>query len=79
MILASDGDANVGPSNHADLSRIIATHAGRGITLTTLGFGDGNYRDQTMEQIANDGDGNYFYIDSLREARRVLVDRLTSS
>lgn len=79
VILASDGDANVGPTDPTALSRLIAAHAEHGITLTTLGFGDGNYRDTTMEQIADDGDGNYFYIDSEQEAERILVDKLTST
>ncbi|HHO50596.1 MAG TPA: VWA domain-containing protein [Deltaproteobacteria bacterium] len=79
VILASDGDANVGPTSHAALSKLISRHAKRGITLTTLGFGTGDYRDQIMEQIADDGDGNYFYIDSRREAERVLVEKMTST
>jgi Ca-activated chloride channel homolog len=79
VILASDGDANVGPTDHGSLSELIRGYAERGITLTTLGFGEGNYRDTTMEQIADDGDGNYFYLDSEREAQRVLVERMTST
>ena len=79
VILASDGDANVGPTSHEALSQLISGHAKRGISLTTLGFGTGNYQDHLMEQIADDGDGNYFYIDSHREAQRVLVERMTST
>jgi Ca-activated chloride channel family protein len=79
VIIASDGDANVGQTDHASLSKMIRGYAEDGITLTTLGFGEGNYRDTTMEQIANDGDGNYFYLDSEREAQRVLVDKMTST
>ena len=79
VIIASDGDANVGATSHEALSQLIRGYAKRGITLTTLGFGEGNYKDTTMEQLANDGDGNYFYIDSEREARRVLVDKMTST
>ncbi len=79
VIVASDGDANVGHTHHADISASIRDYADRGITLTTLGFGAGNYQDTMMEHLANDGDGNYFYIDSEREARRVLVDKLTST
>jgi Ca-activated chloride channel family protein len=79
VIIASDGDANVGATSHGSLSETIGAYAKRGITLTTLGFGTGNYRDTIMEQIANDGDGNYFYIDSEREAQRVLVERMTST
>jgi Ca-activated chloride channel homolog len=79
VVIASDGDANVGPSKHEQITPTIQSYAKRGITLTTLGFGTGNYRDHTMEQLANDGDGNYFYIDGEREARRVLVSRLVST
>jgi Ca-activated chloride channel family protein len=79
VIIASDGDANVGVTDPAKLSAFIHRHALQGITLTTLGFGEGTYNDVMMEQIANDGDGNYYYIDSLREARRVLVDQLTGT
>jgi Ca-activated chloride channel family protein len=79
VIIASDGDANVGVTDTAALSEMISRYAKKGITLTTLGFGSGNYRDTRMEQLANDGDGNYFYIDSQKEAKRVLVDKLTST
>lgn len=79
VIVCSDGDANVGRTSHEEISKNIRGYAQRGITLTTLGFGNGNYRDVMMERLANDGDGNYYYIDSEREARRVLVDRLTST
>jgi Ca-activated chloride channel family protein len=79
VIIASDGDANVGVTDPARLAAFIHEHALQGITLTTLGFGESAYNDVLMEQIANDGDGNYYYIDSLREARRVLVDQLTGT
>jgi Ca-activated chloride channel family protein len=79
VIIASDGDANVGVTDTAALSEMISRYAHKGITLTTLGFGSGNYRDTRMEQLANDGDGNYFYIDSQKEAKRVLVDKLTGT
>jgi Ca-activated chloride channel family protein len=79
VIVCSDGDANVGSISHTQMSEQIRGYAERGITLTTLGFGNGNYQDTLMERLANDGDGNYFYIDSAAEARRVLVDKLTST
>ncbi len=79
VIIASDGDANVGQTNQKALSAQIKRYAKRGITLTTIGFGTGNYQDAMMEQLANQGDGNYFYIDSEREARRIFVDKLCST
>jgi Ca-activated chloride channel family protein len=79
VIVASDGDANVGRSSHTEISPRIKAYAQKGITVTTLGFGNGNYKDTMMERLANDGDGNYFYIDGEREARRVLVDKLGST
>jgi len=79
VIIASDGDANVGQTNQESLSNQIKGFAQRGITLTTIGVGSGNYQDTMMEQLANQGDGNYFYIDSEREARRIFVDKLCST
>ena len=79
VIIASDGDANVGQTNQQALSKQIEAYANRGITLTTIGFGTGNYQDTMMEQLANQGDGNYFYIDSEKEARRIFVDKLCST
>jgi len=72
VIVLSDGDANVGPSSHEAILENIGQYAGRGITLSTIGFGVGNYQDNLMEQLANQGDGNYFYIDSEQEAARVF-------
>lgn len=79
VIIASDGDANVGVTDTAALSALIRDHAKAGVALTTLGFGQGNFRDARMEQLADDGDGAYYYIDGLEEARRVFVDDLTST
>ncbi|MBX2797484.1 MAG: von Willebrand factor type A domain-containing protein [Myxococcales bacterium] len=79
VVILSDGDANVGATSHQALSSLIRDHAKRGITLTTAGFGTGNYNDTVMERLANDGDGNYFYIDDQRQARRVFVEQLTST
>ncbi|MFT7519536.1 MAG: Mg-chelatase subunit ChlD, partial [Kiritimatiellia bacterium] len=79
VIVCSDGDANVGQISHAQLSNKIKGYANKGITLTTIGFGNGNYNDTMMERLANDGDGNYFYIDSLKESRRIFIDKLSST
>jgi Ca-activated chloride channel family protein len=73
VILATDGDFNVGVSNQGDLIRMIEKERESGVFLTVLGFGTGNIKDTTMEQLANKGNGNYAYIDSLMEARKVLV------
>lgn len=76
VILATDGDFNVGVSSDGELVRLIEQKRDRGIFLTILGFGYGNYKDSKMEQLANKGNGNYFYIDSLMEGRKVLVNDL---
>ncbi len=79
VILATDGDFNVGMVNHEALIQLIEQERAKGISLTTLGFGGGNYNDQLMEQLADKGNGNYAYIDTLQEARKVLVDELAST
>lgn len=79
VIIASDGDTNVGITDTEELNRMIRGYAEQGIALTTLGFGQGNYQDARMESLANEGDGNYYYIDGVDEARRVFVDELTST
>ena len=79
VILATDGDFNVGMSDVASLKKRIAEKRASGIALTTLGFGTGNYNDHLMEQLADTGDGQYAYIDTLSEARKVLVDELTAT
>lgn len=79
VVILSDGDANVGITSHEVLLRTIRQYASRGIGLTTAGFGQGNYKDTMMERLANEGDGNYWYIDSEREARRVFVEKLTAT
>ena len=73
VILATDGDFNVGTSSTADLVRMIEEKRQSGIYLTILGFGMGNYKDGRMEQISNAGNGNYFYIDNILEAEKVFV------
>jgi Ca-activated chloride channel family protein len=79
VILATDGDFNVGTVNHEQLMDLIEEKRRHGISLTTLGFGQGNYNDYLMEQLADKGNGNYAYIDSINEAHKVLVDELTST
>jgi Ca-activated chloride channel family protein len=76
VILATDGDFNVGVTNRGDLTRLVEDRAKTGIFLSVLGFGMGNLKDSQIEQLADKGDGNYAYIDSLDEARKVLVDQL---
>jgi len=76
VILATDGDFNVGPSSEGELVRIIETERKSGVFLTVLGFGTGNYSDQRMEAIADKGNGNYFYVDNLLEGRKVFVEEL---
>lgn len=79
VILATDGDFNVGTTDIKTLKKLIANKRKLGISLTTLGFGQGNYNDHLMEQLADIGNGNYAYIDNINEARKVLVDQLSST
>jgi len=79
IILCSDGVANVGETGPDAILEVVRRQAREGITLTSVGFGVGNYNDVLMEQLANDGDGQYFYVDSQAEAERVFVDDLTST
>lgn len=76
VILATDGDFNVGQSSDAELERLIEQKRDRGVFLTVLGYGTGNYKDNKMELLANKGNGNYAYIDTLLEAQKVLVNDL---
>jgi len=73
IILATDGDFNIGPSSNAEMERLIEEKRDEGIYITVLGFGMGNYKDDKMEIIADKGNGNYAYIDNILEARKVLV------
>jgi Ca-activated chloride channel family protein len=73
VILATDGDFNVGVTNQGDLTRLIEEKRASGIFLSVLGVGDDNLKDSTMEKLADRGNGNYAYLDSLHEARKVLV------
>ena len=73
VILATDGDFNVGATSEDALVRLIAARRAGGVFLSVLGFGMGNYKDATLERLADEGNGNYAYVDSLAEARKVLV------
>jgi Ca-activated chloride channel family protein len=79
VILASDGDFNVGVSSREALVSLIQQKATTGVFLSVLGFGMNNLRDQTLEQIANKGNGQYAFIDSLAEARKVFVEQATGT
>jgi Ca-activated chloride channel family protein len=76
VILASDGDFNVGVSSDSEMIRLVTERRAQGTSLTILGFGTGNLKDSKMEQMAQHGNGNYAYIDSLLEARKVLVTEM---
>jgi Ca-activated chloride channel family protein len=76
VVLATDGDFNVGVSSDAELVRLIERERGDGIFLTVLGVGTGNLQDAKMEQLADHGNGNYAYLDGIDEARRVLVGEM---
>jgi secreted protein with Ig-like and vWFA domain len=76
VILCTDGDFNVGISNPEKLERFITEKARSGVFLSVLGYGTGNLKDRTMETLADKGNGNYAYIDSLSEARKVLVEQM---
>lgn len=79
VILATDGDFNLGASSPAELQNLIEQKAKTGVFLSVLGFGTGNYRDQTMETLADKGNGNYAYLDSAAEAKRVLVSEASGT
>ena len=76
VILATDGDFNVGVTSQGDLIRLIQEEAKSGVFLSALGVGTDNYKDATMQKLADKGNGNYHYIDRLEEARKVLVDQM---
>jgi Ca-activated chloride channel family protein len=76
VILATDGDFNIGESSDASMVRLIEERRKEGVFLTVLGFGTGNLKDSKMEQLADKGNGNYAYIDELMEARKVLVHEM---
>jgi Ca-activated chloride channel family protein len=76
VVILSDGDANVGTTSHAEILKTIRGHVKEGITVTTVGFGMGNYQDTMMEQLADQGNGNHYYVDSLMAARRIFQEQL---
>lgn len=76
VILATDGDLNVGITNQSDLEDLIEEKRESGVFLSVLGFGTGNYSDSNMETLADAGNGNYSYIDGMTEAKKVLVEEL---
>ena len=79
VILATDGDFNVGLASTEELIDLIQRKRKAGIALTTLGFGSGNYNDHLLEQLADEGNGNYAYIDRLGEAKKVLAEELSAT
>jgi Ca-activated chloride channel family protein len=79
VVLATDGDFNVGVVDFAALVDMAERQRTGGVALTTLGFGTGNYNDQLLERLADAGNGNYAYVDTLSEARKVLVSELSST
>ncbi|XWK90059.1 MAG: VWA domain-containing protein [Phormidium sp.] len=76
IILATDGDFNVGVSSDGELVQLIENYRNQGVFLTVLGFGMGNLKDAKMEQLADKGNGNYAYIDNLQEAKKVLITQM---
>lgn len=79
VILCTDGDFNVGVTNQSDLTDLIERERASGVFLSVLGFGEGNLKDSTMEKLADKGNGNYAYIDSFTEGRKVLVEQMNST
>ena len=76
VIVLSDGDANIGPMSHQDILDRIRHYVAEGVTLSTIGLGMGNYKDTMMEQLANKGNGNYYYIDDYAEAQKVFESQM---
>ncbi len=79
VILCTDGDFNFGVTDDSSLTRLIEEKAKAGVALTALGFGTGNLQEAKMEQLADHGDGNFGYVDSLREAKKLLVEELAGT
>ena len=79
VILATDGDLNVGVSSVDGLTKLVEEKRDKGVYLSVLGFGTGNYKDNRLEALADNGNGNYAYIDSIEEARRVLVTEMSGT
>ncbi len=79
VLLATDGDLNIGVTNPQELKNLVETERKAGISLTALGVGDSNYNEALMKRLADAGDGSYHYLDSLQEAHKVLVNEMTST
>ena len=79
VVLCTDGDFNVGVTSEGELTRLIGEKAKSGVFLTVLGFGMGNYKDATLEKLADKGNGNYGYIDTRREAEKLLVEQVSGT
>lgn len=79
VLLATDGDFNVGTVNFEELIDLVERERASGVALTTLGFGTGNYNDKLLERLADAGNGNYAYIDTLNEGRKVLVEQMAGT
>ncbi|MBI4850531.1 MAG: von Willebrand factor type A domain-containing protein [Acidobacteria bacterium] len=79
VIICSDGDANIGKTSHSEILKQIENYVEQGITVSTIGFGMGNYKDNMMEQFANKGNGNYYYVDTIAQAKRIFVEQLTGT
>ncbi|MCW8869676.1 MAG: VWA domain-containing protein, partial [Proteobacteria bacterium] len=79
ILIATDGDFNVGTTNFEALQELVENKREQGVSLTTLGFGTGNYNDHLMEQLADVGNGNYAYIDTIKEANKVLVEQMNGT
>jgi len=79
VLVLTDGDANVGPTSHDDILKKIAGAVKEGVTLSTVGFGMGNYKDDMLEQLADKGNGNAFYIDGISAAKRIFQEQLGST
>lgn len=79
VILCTDGDFNVGVTDHSELQKLIERERATGVFLSVLGFGTGNLKDSMMEMLADKGNGNYAYIDSLAEARKALVEQMSGT
>lgn len=79
VILATDGDFNVGTTSRGELTRLIEEKSSTGVFLSALGFGMGNYKDSTLQTLADKGRGNYGYIDTLNEAKKLLVEQINAT
>lgn len=79
VILATDGDFNVGTTGQGQLVEMVKSEAAKGVSLSVLGFGTGNLNDSMLEAITNDGNGNYFYVDGEKEAERIFLQKLTGT